>query len=169
MDKGDWLAIFIPIGFTTLVIIISYLWRRQKRNRLIKQFLEVIEEPVNTKWVEQFLKIKKRTDKIVWGVHNAVSSGLLERELIAVNKAVRELPALIQELNALPLPKTERMRQSFTYYVSGLATYLLACQYFKMGFEQNDEESAKEGAKQIKIACDLMDKSFTLSEMGRMT
>lgn len=162
MDLAYWLAIFIPIVAMILVAITSFLWRRWQTNRLIRQLWGELEKSEDTKWIEQFLRIKKRTDKIVWGVHNAILSKSLERELAALKKAVNELPALIQELNALPLPKTERMQQSFSHYISGLASYLLACQYFKIGFEQNDEESAKEGAKQIKIACDLMDKSFSM-------
>ena len=163
MELEHWLAIFICAGIAVLVPLVGFLWKRRKRNSLIRQFLAALEAPENAKWGEQFLKIKKLTDKIIWGVDNTIRSKSLELELEALSKAVNELPALIQELNDLSLPKSKRTRQSFIYYVSGLASYLLACQYFKVSFEQNDEEAAKESAKQIKIAGELMDKSFGLS------
>jgi len=164
MDKGDWLAIFIPIGFTICLVIGSYIWKRRQQKRLVQQFLEVTGLLENKKWVEQFLKIKKRTDKIVWGLHNAINAKSLGLELAALRKAANELPALIKKLNELKMPDNERTQQAFSYYVSGLASYLLACQYFKKSFEEEDEESAKEGARQIKIAGELMDKSFELSK-----
>ncbi|MFA5367298.1 MAG: hypothetical protein WC333_05420 [Dehalococcoidia bacterium] len=163
MEYSDWLAIFIPIGFSILLALISYLWKRRKTKQLIKQFLEVTGVDQEEKWVEQFLNIKKRTDKIVWNLHNAVNAKSLTHELSALRKAANELPLLIQKLNDLTIPKNDKTRQSFIYYVSGLSTYLLACQYSLKGLEQNDEEAAKEGVRQVKIACDLMDKSFELS------
>jgi hypothetical protein len=163
MDKGDWLAIFIPIAFAILLALVQYLWKRRQTKCMVKQFLEATGVLEEEKWVEQYLKIKKRTDKIVFYIDNAVRSKLPTRELEAFRRAVNELPALIQKLNKLPMPKNEQTRQSFIHYVSGMATYLLACQYFLKGLEQNDEESANEGAKQVKIACELMDKSFKLS------
>ena len=163
MDKGDWLAIFIPIAFTICLIIGSYIWKRRRQKLLVQQFLEVTGLLENKKWFAQFLKIKKRTDKIVWGLHNAINAKSLGLELTALRRAVNELPVLIQKLNELEMPDNERTQQAFSYYVSGLATYLLACQYFLKGLEQNDEESGKEGSKQIEIACELMDKSFKSS------
>ena len=163
MDKGDWLSIFIPIAFTICLAICSYIWKRRRQKLLVKQFLEVTGLLENKKWLAQFLKIKKRTDKIVWDLHNAINTKSLDMELAALHKLINELPSLIKKLNELRMPENVRTQQEFSYYVSGLATYLLACQYLMKCLEQNDEESCKEGAKQIEIACELMDKSFKLS------
>ena len=131
MDISDWLAIFIPIGFTICLAIGSYIWKRRQQKRLVQQFLEVTGLVENKKWVEQFLKIKKRTDKIVWGLHNAINAKSLGLELAALRKAANELPELIQKLNELKIPDNKRTQQAFSYYVSGLASYLLACQYLR--------------------------------------
>jgi hypothetical protein len=45
------------------------------------------EEPEDPKWVERFHKIKEHTDKIVYGVDDAVRSRSLELELVALDKA----------------------------------------------------------------------------------
>ena len=97
-------------------------------------------------------------------MHNAINAKSLGLELTALRRAANELPELIQKLNELKIPDNKRTQQAFSYYVSGLASYLLACQYFKKSIEEADEESAKEGARQIKIAGELMDKSFELSK-----
>jgi hypothetical protein len=167
MRLEHWLAIIVPIAIAILGAISRFLWRHFRRDKNIVRFQVEFEEAEDPKWIEKFYRIKKQTDKIVWGLDDAIRSKSVELELAALDKAVNELPPLIQELEALPLPKSKRARQAFSYYVSGLATYLLACRYFKTGFEQDDEEAAKEGARQIKIACELMDKSFLLSKKGK--
>ena len=167
MELAHWLAIIVPIAIAMIGAILRFSWRRFRRDRKVIQFRVEFEESEDRKWVEQFYKIKEQTDKIVWGLDSAIRSRSVELELAELDKAVNELPALIQELEALPLLQSRRAQRAFSYYVSGLATYLLACRYFKKSFEQDDEEAAKEGARQIKIACDLMDKSFFSSKKSR--
>jgi len=168
MELGHWLAIFVPIAIAIIGWCLRFLWRRYRGDKNIVRLSVEFDESEDPKWLEQFYKIKQQTDKIVWGLDNAVRNRSLERELAALDKAVNELPSLIQELGDLPLLKSTRPRQAFANYVSGLATYLLACRYFKKGFDENDEKAFKEGARQIKIAGDLMDKSFLSSRKGKL-
>ena len=160
----------VPVSIAVIGAILRALWRHFRGDKNTVRFrveFEDLEESEDPKWVEQFYKIKEQTDKIVWGVDIAIRSRSLEQEEAALDKAVNELPALIQELGAMPRMKSKRGQRSFNLYASGLASYLLACRYFKIAFEQDDEEAANEGAKQIKIACDLMDKSFFSSKNSK--
>lgn len=53
----------------------------------IRRLFQEPEEPEDPKWVERFHKIKEHTDKIVYGVDDAVRSRSLELELVALDKA----------------------------------------------------------------------------------
>jgi hypothetical protein len=75
------------------------------------------------------------------------------------------MPGLIQELGALPLLKSKRRQESFGYYLAGLGAYLLACEHFKKGLQEDDIEALDEGKRQINLAGDLMDKSWELSKL----
>ena len=121
------------------------------------------EEPEDPEWLRQFYALKQQLDEIISGVDNAVIRGSSEAQLAAFNKAVEEMPRLLQKLETLPPPKSTLRQRSFGFILHGMSTYLWACQLFKKSLEDNNTDIAWEADRRIKVAGALMAKAWKVA------
>jgi len=122
----------------------------------IKRLFGESEDP---EWIGQVAKIKRQFDDINLGVQNAVMRGSVEAQLGALGKASVELPGLLRKLEALLSLKSKRRQEPLAYFREGLTDYLVACQYYKKGLEDNNQMAIVNAAEHMKEAVKMMKKA----------
>lgn len=131
----------------------------------IKRLLRGPEEPEDPRVIEPIFEIKTQFDDIHSQVQNGLKSQLVEEQIAAVDKALKELPRLGQRIEALPPFKSERRQQYFTYFVNAVTSYELFCKHCKASLENNDQWEAATAMRHLKEATRLLKEAQKIIKM----
>ncbi len=126
----------------------------------------LFRESEDTQWIGQVAEIKRQFDDINLGVQNAVIRESVEAQIGALGKVSVELPGLLRKLEAFPSLKSKRGQEYLAYFREGLTDYLIACQYYMKGLEDDNQMAIVHAAEHMKEAVTMMKKAqrITLSK-----
>ena len=133
-------------GFLTAFGYIPLIIMKDKRE---------FEESEDPNWFKQVDQLKRQFDDLNSEVLHAMKTESTIYLLPAFERVESEMPELIQKLESLA-PQSEKIRQSWAFFIEALKTYLLSCQHLKRSLKEYDEQSYKQGIKLMKEATRLL-------------